>query len=113
MAENNPNGSLKVLIVNCVNVPNPERFGTVDPYVNLMYQGIKKRTQYKKSELNPSWNEVRINSSSFLLFLYNIYNYLVFFLTKNKETRIRFKRIASYFSRFHRRSNKRLQKRWK
>ena len=32
-------GVLKVHIVSCANVPNPERFGTVDPYVNLIFQG--------------------------------------------------------------------------
>ena len=33
------NGYLKVKIINCTNVPNIERYGLVDPYVNLTLNG--------------------------------------------------------------------------
>jgi hypothetical protein len=33
------NGSLKIMVCNCVNVPNPERFGVVDPFVYMDFQG--------------------------------------------------------------------------
>ena len=36
------NGSLKVTVCNCLNAPNPERFGLVDPYVNIDFQGRLK-----------------------------------------------------------------------
>lgn len=39
----NPNGLLKVVCVSCSNVPNPERFGIVDPYVNLSFQGKQNK----------------------------------------------------------------------
>ena len=29
-----------------------------DPYVLLLFKGVKKKTTFKKSELNPVWNEV-------------------------------------------------------
>lgn len=33
------NGSLVVYVISCSNVPNIERSGAVDPYVNLTFQG--------------------------------------------------------------------------
>ena len=37
----NTNGSLTAIVCNCVNAPNPERFGLlVDPYVNAEFQGL-------------------------------------------------------------------------
>ena len=33
------NGFLKVVVCSCNNVPNPERSGSIDPYVNLLFQG--------------------------------------------------------------------------
>jgi hypothetical protein len=33
------NGALKITVSNCVNVPNLERFGMVDPYVSIDFQG--------------------------------------------------------------------------
>ena len=52
------NGTLKVSVVDCTNVPKPDRFGSLNPYVNITFQGIKKKTSYKKAEANPTWNEV-------------------------------------------------------
>jgi hypothetical protein len=33
------NGFLKIIVCNCSNVPNPERSNSIDPYVNLNFQG--------------------------------------------------------------------------
>jgi Ca2+-dependent lipid-binding protein len=52
------NGCLKVVVLDCSNVPKPDRSSSLNPYVNITFQGIKKKTAYKKAELNPSWNEV-------------------------------------------------------
>jgi hypothetical protein len=39
------NGALKIVVCNCVNVPNLERFGMVDPFVSLDFKGklLKKK----------------------------------------------------------------------
>ncbi|XP_060557298.1 dysferlin-like isoform X3 [Ruditapes philippinarum] len=49
--------SLKVEVISASNVPNLETFGESDPYTTLKYQGISKKTQVIKSDLNPKWNE--------------------------------------------------------
>ena len=33
------NGFLKVVVCNCTNVPNPDKSSSIDPYVNLQFQG--------------------------------------------------------------------------
>ncbi|XP_062590633.1 dysferlin-like [Saccostrea cucullata] len=49
--------SLQVVVIKATNVPNAEKFGESDPYVAIEFQGIKKKTEVKKSNLNPVWNE--------------------------------------------------------
>ncbi|XP_052773227.1 myoferlin-like isoform X7 [Mya arenaria] len=49
--------SLKVEVISASNVPNLETFGESDPYTTITYKGISKKTQVKKSQLNPKWNE--------------------------------------------------------
>ncbi|XP_056005331.1 dysferlin-like isoform X7 [Ostrea edulis] len=49
--------SLQVVVIKATNVPNAEKFGESDPYVSIEFQGIKKKTEVIKSNLNPVWNE--------------------------------------------------------
>ncbi|XP_061186440.1 myoferlin-like isoform X8 [Saccostrea echinata] len=49
--------SLQVVVIKATNVPNAEKFGESDPYVAIEFQGIKKKTEVIKSNLNPVWNE--------------------------------------------------------
>lgn len=49
--------ALQVVVVGATNVPNPETFGKSDPYVTVEFQGVKKKTEVKKGELNPTWEE--------------------------------------------------------
>ncbi|KAK3589425.1 hypothetical protein CHS0354_020754 [Potamilus streckersoni] len=49
--------SLKVEVINATNVPNLEKVGESDPYTTITYQGQSKKTEVKKSDLNPVWNE--------------------------------------------------------
>ncbi len=42
-----------------------------DPYVLLLFKGIKKKTTFKKSELNPMWNEVN-NIVFKVIFFFNL-----------------------------------------
>ncbi|CAF0722705.1 unnamed protein product [Brachionus calyciflorus] len=46
---------LSIEILNATNLPKIKT--KPDPYVSVFYQGIKKKTSYKKSEQNPVWNE--------------------------------------------------------
>lgn len=48
---------LRVLELKAIDLPNVEKKGTSDPYVSLEYQGVKKKTEVIKDELNPVWNE--------------------------------------------------------
>lgn len=50
-------GVLFVEVLNASDVPR-DRFKKNDPYVVLLFKGVKKKTTYKKSEINPVWNEV-------------------------------------------------------
>ncbi|KAL5022080.1 hypothetical protein ScPMuIL_001235 [Solemya velum] len=49
--------ALNVVVKNATNVPNLETFGKSDPYVTIEFQGLRKKTEVKKAELNPSWDE--------------------------------------------------------
>lgn len=49
--------ALQVVVISATNVPNPETFGKSDPYATVEFQGLKKKTEVKKGELNPQWNE--------------------------------------------------------
>ncbi|KAK3095803.1 hypothetical protein FSP39_019399 [Pinctada imbricata] len=49
--------ALQVVVIGATNVPNVEKFGESDPYASVEFQGVKKKTEYIKSELNPVWNE--------------------------------------------------------
>ncbi|XP_013388295.1 dysferlin-like isoform X2 [Lingula anatina] len=48
--------SLEVNVISASNVPK-ETFGKSDPYVNIEFQGIKKKTEVIKDEDNPVWNQ--------------------------------------------------------
>ncbi|XP_065924822.1 myoferlin isoform X7 [Magallana gigas] len=49
--------SLQLVVIKATNLPNAEKFGESDPYVSIEFQGIKKKTEVIKSNLNPVWNE--------------------------------------------------------
>ncbi|GFR79170.1 dysferlin [Elysia marginata] len=49
--------SLEVKVVCATNVPNPETFGKSDPYASVEFQGIKKKTEVIKGDLNPKWDQ--------------------------------------------------------
>ncbi|KAK3744089.1 hypothetical protein RRG08_018716 [Elysia crispata] len=49
--------SLEVKVVAASNVPNPETFGKCDPYASVEFQGIKKKTEVIKGDLNPKWDQ--------------------------------------------------------
>ncbi|GFO37983.1 dysferlin [Plakobranchus ocellatus] len=49
--------SLEIRVIGATNVPNPETFGKCDPYASLEFQGVRKKTQVVKGDLNPKWDE--------------------------------------------------------
>ncbi|XP_025096654.1 myoferlin-like isoform X4 [Pomacea canaliculata] len=49
--------SLQVEVIDATNVPNPETVGKCDPYATIEFQGLKKKTEVIKGELNPKWNQ--------------------------------------------------------
>ncbi|XP_068709292.1 myoferlin-like isoform X2 [Montipora foliosa] len=48
---------LRVSKLKATYLPNVDKKGCSDPYTTLQYQGIKKKTEVIKDELNPAWNE--------------------------------------------------------
>ncbi|CAF5029105.1 unnamed protein product [Rotaria sp. Silwood1] len=48
---------LKVTVHNAERIPNLERFTNVDPLVTLIFQGIKKQTNWQRSTCDPKWEE--------------------------------------------------------
>ncbi|XP_071507429.1 myoferlin-like [Diadema antillarum] len=49
--------SLQLIAKSAKNLPNLEVVGKVDPYLTANFQGIKRKTQCVKSDLNPAWNQ--------------------------------------------------------
>ncbi|KAK4319224.1 hypothetical protein Pmani_009818 [Petrolisthes manimaculis] len=49
--------SLAIQVVSAANLQNLETLGTSDPYVTIIFQGDKKKTEVKKGTLEPEWNE--------------------------------------------------------
>ncbi|CAF1425575.1 unnamed protein product [Adineta ricciae] len=48
---------LKVTVHNAEHIPNVERFTSVDPLVRLIFQGVKKQTNWQRSTCDPKWDE--------------------------------------------------------
>ncbi|CAF1089117.1 unnamed protein product [Rotaria sordida] len=48
---------LKVTVHNAERIPNMERFTNVDPMVTVIFQGIKKQTNWQRSTCDPKWEE--------------------------------------------------------
>ena len=61
---------LNKLIIEVVNAENIS-FEKIkpDPYVLMLFKGIKKKTAFQKSDLNPIWNEVKNHFFKFLRIL--------------------------------------------
>lgn len=50
--------SLKISGIKCTELLNLEKKGAIDPYVNFKYLGVKKETERKNDDLNPTYSEV-------------------------------------------------------
>ncbi|KAK3887538.1 hypothetical protein Pcinc_008355 [Petrolisthes cinctipes] len=49
--------SLEIQVVSAANLQNLETLGKSDPYVTVIFQGDKKKTEVKTGTLEPEWNE--------------------------------------------------------
>lgn len=50
-----------LLIVEILKASNlPKEKAKPNPFVNLTFRGAKKKSNHKKSEINPVWNEVSL-----------------------------------------------------
>ncbi|ELT98271.1 hypothetical protein CAPTEDRAFT_189980 [Capitella teleta] len=56
--------SLELFVASAKSVPNAETFGKSDPYVTAEFQGASKKTDYKKSDLDPVFNQHNYSLSS-------------------------------------------------
>ncbi|XP_071507423.1 uncharacterized protein [Diadema antillarum] len=49
--------SLVIIVESAKGLPNVERFGKIDPFVELKFAGTKKKTKVIDDTTDPSWNE--------------------------------------------------------